>query len=272
MTRIQLLSAAALGAAMMAGPALAQPGGAINEMRREQAGPGPSWVPEQNRLAAEADSMGRQEASRWLGQAEEALRRGRMGEANELLERAETRLLTRSTPAPMADQPYQGPVVDRIAAARRALMERDRSGASQSIAAARSILTNGADIAAGSGGGMAPAQGGGMMHDRGMGSGGMMHDRGMGSGGMMHDRGMGSGAMMHDRGMGSSTMSRADAVGELPQAQGSFTLAQGGGGGGGGGGMGEGSGGLQGSSRGSPGTGMQGSTPAVRPETPQQPG
>jgi hypothetical protein len=244
MLRAQLLSAAALGAALIASPALAQrDNGAIEEMRREQANPGSAWVPQQRRAAAEADAMGRQDASRWLTEAEQALRRGRLGEANELLERAETRLLTRSTLASMADRPMQDPVVDRIAEARRALTARDRSGALSAIGGAQTALAGMPrdDMATGSGAGMAPAQGGGSW-----------------------------GGAIQDRGTAGSTMSRAVAIGPTPsdrRAMGS-TLAQGGGGGG----MGEGSGGLQGSTPGSPGVGMQGSTPSVRRETPQQPG
>ena len=261
MTRTQLLSAAALGAVLVAAPAMAQQSGsAIEEMRREQASPGTPWVPMQNRIAAEADAMGRQDAGRWLRDAEQALRRGRLGEAYELLERAETRLLTRSTLASMADRPYHGPVVDHIGAARRAVLRRDREEALRAVSAAQSALAAMPrdDMASGADASMAPAQGGGW-------SGSGMQGQGSWSGG----------GAIHDRGMGSSTMSRADAVGALPRPRSGVVLTQGGGGGGGaggGGGMGEQSGGLQSSTPGSPGAGMTGSTPAVRPETPMQPG
>lgn len=245
MLRAQLLSAAALGAALAATPALAQrDNSAIQEMRREQANPSIPAVPQQNRVAAEADAMGRQDAGRWLSQAEQAIRRGQMGQANELLERAETRLLTRSTLATMADQPAQDPIIQRIAEARRALQSRDRSGALSALSGAQASLGGmGADSMTGAGAGMPPAQGGG---------------------------GYG-GTMMRDRGTGSSTMNRADAVGPMPErrAPAGSILAQGAGGGGGD--MGSGSGGLQGSTPGSPGTGNLGSTPQSTLGLGQQP-
>ena len=156
MLRAQLLSAAALGAALVAAPALAQSD--MQEMHRERGSPATPWVPQQNRVAAEADSMGRQDAGRWLSQAEQAIRRGQMGQANELLERAETRLLTRSTLATMADQPAQDPAIARIADARRALQSRDRNAALSALGSAQASL--GGDSTTGAGAGMAPAQGG----------------------------------------------------------------------------------------------------------------
>ena len=248
MLRAQLLSAAALGAALIALPALAQrDNGAIEEMRREQANPNTPWVPQQRRAAAEADAMGRQDASRWLAEADQALRRGRLGEANELLERAETRLLTRGTLAGLADRPMQDPVVDRIAEARRALTARDRSGALGAIGGAQTALSAMPrdDMAAGSGAGMAPAQGGGSW----------------------------GGGAIHDRGTTGSTMSRATALGAPPRPASGVVRAQAGGGGGGGGGgnMGQQSGGLAGSTPGSPGAGSLGSTPQSTLGLGQQP-
>ncbi len=64
----------------------------------------------------------------FLNRAEQALRAGRTGEAQEALERAETRLLDRSVNGPAAaNQPDNGPRVDAIRRARMALASRDRS-------------------------------------------------------------------------------------------------------------------------------------------------
>jgi hypothetical protein len=142
MMRVHLLSSAAIGMMLAAAPAaLAQPSdAALREMRGERTPAATPSLAQQERAAEAADALGRQQVSAWLVQADAAVRRGRMGEANELLERAETRLLTRSTLASQADRPMSDPVVDRIVAARRALMERDRTTAMREIAAARDAI------------------------------------------------------------------------------------------------------------------------------------
>jgi hypothetical protein len=252
MLRTTLLATAALGTALAlaAGPALAQSGmtgsGMTGSGMMGQATPMASsgW----NQVAVGTDRTAPQEVGGWLSQADQALRGGRTGQARELLERAETRMLSRSIPVTMSGQPVQGPVVDNIAAARRALESQDRSGAMQSIASAQAALGSmpREDMATGSGAGMAPAQGGGMQ---------------------------GGGMMLRDGGHAGTSMNRADVFGLTPghdRAPAGPALAQAGGGGGGGG-MGEQSGGLQGSTPGSPGTGTLGSTPQNTLGLSQQP-
>jgi hypothetical protein len=97
----------ALATVALATPALAQTtparatplsgrDGAITEMQR----PGPA-VPQQNRAGATADAIGETHSgsTEFLKQAQAALRIGNLGVANELLERAATRMLSRSTVA-----------------------------------------------------------------------------------------------------------------------------------------------------------------------------
>lgn len=75
--------------------------------------------------------------------AESALRSGRLGEATELLERAEARLLTRSELASEADRPAVGGAVGELAAARDAIGRRDGAGAAGLVASALSRLERG---------------------------------------------------------------------------------------------------------------------------------
>jgi hypothetical protein len=74
----------------------------------------------------------------YLAAAQRALNSGRTGAAQEALERAETRLLSRSTEQSMADSPDASPMVQRIGAARRALAARDTAAAKSAISAAMS--------------------------------------------------------------------------------------------------------------------------------------
>jgi hypothetical protein len=60
-----------------------------------------------------------------LGVAQNALRRGQTGEAQEALERAETRALDRSTAQGNENMPAQGPFVQAIGQARRSLANHD---------------------------------------------------------------------------------------------------------------------------------------------------
>ncbi len=62
----------------------------------------------------------------FLDAARRALAAGRAGEAQEALERAESRALSRSVRPSRAGQPSRQPVVERIAAARQALGTGDR--------------------------------------------------------------------------------------------------------------------------------------------------
>jgi len=69
----------------------------------------------------------------YLMAARAALQRGRTGEAQEALERAEARMLDRSVPAMRADQPIQGPRVSEVSQAREALGHGNIAGAIQII-------------------------------------------------------------------------------------------------------------------------------------------
>lgn len=72
----------------------------------------------------------------YLAAAQRALSSGRTGAAQEALERAETRLLSRSTEPSMASSPDSAPMVTQIGNARRALAARDTAGARAAINAA----------------------------------------------------------------------------------------------------------------------------------------
>ncbi len=72
----------------------------------------------------------------YLAAAQRALASGRTGTAQEALERAETRLLTRSTEASAASTPADMPMVQQIGQARQALAARDIPGARSAIRAA----------------------------------------------------------------------------------------------------------------------------------------
>ena len=71
-----------------------------------------------------------------LQAAQRALASNRTGAAQEALERAETRVLTRSTDPSAAGTPDSGSMVQSIGAARRALAARDIPGARAAISAA----------------------------------------------------------------------------------------------------------------------------------------
>ncbi len=72
----------------------------------------------------------------YLAAAQRSLNAGHTGAAQEALERAETRLLSRSTDASMAASPADMPMVQHISAARRALAGRDTAAAKSAISAA----------------------------------------------------------------------------------------------------------------------------------------
>lgn len=145
MQRLALIAASV----MLAGPALAQPlpdKGArledgITEQRREMNRRGEASVPLQNRESRQGDAMEEMQGSReWLKQAQDALRAGQLGQANEYLERAATRLLSRSTEPSRAGEPMQDNRLALIAEARESLQRRDRRMAERQIDAA--ILLN----------------------------------------------------------------------------------------------------------------------------------
>lgn len=122
-----LLSTTALGLALLTAPALAQ----RTDTQRMGGGDMPSSAPTSgNRTAAEVDRLHKGNGTNGgpadlLLQAQGALRGGRTGQATELLERAETRLLTGVEPT----KPAQGDPAFHIAEARRALAARDRAEA-----------------------------------------------------------------------------------------------------------------------------------------------
>ncbi len=68
-----------------------------------------------------------------LGIAQNALRRGQTGAAQQALEMAETRSLDRSTSPGMANSPDQNPMVSQINQALQALGNHDNAGAMQAI-------------------------------------------------------------------------------------------------------------------------------------------
>ena len=86
--------------------------------------PSPGRAQGQEREAASADALAFEDAAQYLRGALLAIRSGRAPQATELLERAESRLLTRAAPAPVA----RGPVGD-IGAARAAVARNDLAAA-----------------------------------------------------------------------------------------------------------------------------------------------
>lgn len=121
-------------------PQLAQADRTLREIQREQRNPATPYVPEQNRDAGQADAAGIDDAAGLLNAASAALRSNRRGPAIEFLERAESRLLTRSTPAPRAGEPVAAGPVARIAAARAATAAGDVARAQDEIAAVLAAL------------------------------------------------------------------------------------------------------------------------------------
>ena len=95
----------------------------ITEQRREMTRRGEAYVPQQNRESRRGDALeGRSVSAReWLKEAQDALRAGRVGEANEFLERAATRILSRSTEPSRAGEPMRDNRLGMIAGAREAL-------------------------------------------------------------------------------------------------------------------------------------------------------
>lgn len=82
----------------------------------------------------------------FLMAAQRALAAGRTGQAQEALERAETRLLTRSTDPSMANTPDSAPMVMQISQARQALARRDNAGARRAIDMAMASNASGGGI------------------------------------------------------------------------------------------------------------------------------
>lgn len=87
-------------------------------------------------VAAQADAIGATDVQALLRAAGEATRRGQLALANELVERAETLMLTRSTLAGTEGIPVREGAVAHLAAARAALGRRDPAAADSLIAEA----------------------------------------------------------------------------------------------------------------------------------------
>jgi len=125
MARSILLSALALA---LAWPAVAQDrnGARVSPTRPE----GRAAAPRVPLAEGAQDPVG------LLRLAEGTLAARRLGDTAELLERAESRLLTRSELASTADRPAAGGAIGELAAARDALARRDTAAAQDLIAAA----------------------------------------------------------------------------------------------------------------------------------------
>jgi hypothetical protein len=200
------LGAALLTLPIMTQPASAQPAGGpmhrpspahetMADHRSPLAAPGAAERDAQtaDRMAANQSPVG------WLKEAEDALRRGHLAEANELLERAETRVLSRVTPAPLAGQPMQGPMLQHSAAARAALAARDRDGAMTQIRLAVAATRDTSASATGTDAPPMPAQAG------------RRHGMKMGPGLSQDGRATPPGSLTaRDHGMVGSSMTRAD--------------------------------------------------------------
>ncbi|MCX8134904.1 MAG: hypothetical protein N3D18_13190 [Roseococcus sp.] len=138
-----------LGTLLLAAPALAHHGerhppanalaqaDSIQELQRQRARPEtPPGVQAQRRDAEAADALGEDGARRLLVAAREAVQGRRLGQANELLERAEARMLTRGTAPARAGEPLRAGPIGHAAAAREALLRRDAAAALREIDAA----------------------------------------------------------------------------------------------------------------------------------------
>lgn len=109
----------------------------IRELQRSRANPDqPPGVAAQRRDQAEVDAASLDDAAGQLQGALTAVRAGRYGPANEFIERAETRLLTRDTAPGRASEAVSGGPIAHTSAARAALLRNDRAGALREIEAA----------------------------------------------------------------------------------------------------------------------------------------
>lgn len=130
----------AFGLALLAAPLTP----AVGQSGRESGyGAVGSWYG-QNRLAERMEgATDWQDAPSLLQQADGALGRGNTMLANELLERAETRLLSRSIDANRIGAPAVGGVAADIAEARQAVVRGDRTAARQRIQTAMEAMRRG---------------------------------------------------------------------------------------------------------------------------------
>jgi hypothetical protein len=114
--------------------AQARPDPAIQEMQRHQANPTVlPGVQAQRREAEAVEQAGIDDAIGQLRAAQTAIRARRLGQANEFLERAEARLLTRSTVAARAGEAVRSGPTGHIAAARSSLQRMDYSAAGREV-------------------------------------------------------------------------------------------------------------------------------------------
>lgn len=90
-------------------------------------------------VAAQADAIGARQPDALLREAGQAARQGRLPLANELVERAEALVLTRSTLAGTENIPLRDGAVARMAEARAALGRRDVATATALITEAESL-------------------------------------------------------------------------------------------------------------------------------------
>lgn len=144
MRRISHFTSAALGAVLM----MAVLPEASAQMYREEAAPNvPLAPPGAGRMPGGwSPGMGGedwQDPAGLLQQADAAVVRGQMTLATELLERAETRLLSRSVDAGAISTPALGGAPAEIASARQAVMKGDRLGARQRIRMALDAVNRG---------------------------------------------------------------------------------------------------------------------------------
>jgi hypothetical protein len=138
---------------------------------RQGSGQGAGTAPDQGaplarqqRSAGQADtSQAGDDAGSLLRLAEEAANRRQWSRANEYLERASTRLLTRSIEPARAGVPLDSGAVGAISAAREAVARRDRAEATRQIATAQSRAAAAESMTG------APARGAGSMGGGGIG-------------------------------------------------------------------------------------------------------
>ena len=81
-----------------------------------------------------------------LSVANDALQKGQTGLAQEALERAETRVLDRSTAPSAADQPDNSALIRDISSARQALGQGDLAGAQQPLQQAMAMVGSGSGM------------------------------------------------------------------------------------------------------------------------------
>lgn len=108
----------------------------ISEIQRQRGtDPAVPAVPHQNRASEAADARdgGWATTRDWLVQAQGAVGSGNLGMANEMLERAETRMLSRSEETTQAMLPMYDRRLRHITMAREALLRRDRDEAMRQI-------------------------------------------------------------------------------------------------------------------------------------------